>query len=52
VTGSDDNLESEAVFAGKNSLVAEFKPSSAPDGERMRRPDCGVRYTGLLNPAG
>jgi hydroxyquinol 1,2-dioxygenase len=49
----DPYLESDAVFAVKNSLVAEFKrhePGSAPDGKRMDKPYYVVRYDFGLVP--
>ncbi len=50
----DPYLESDAVFAVKNSLVADFKrqdPGLAPDGKRMDRPFYTVRYEFALEPA-
>jgi hydroxyquinol 1,2-dioxygenase len=51
----DPYLESDAVFAVKNSLVAPFvrhEPGSAPDGKRMDRPYYTVDYDFGLVPAG
>jgi hydroxyquinol 1,2-dioxygenase len=50
----DPYLESDAVFAVKNSLVVEFKqhqPGIAPDGKRMDKPYCTVRYDFGLVPS-
>jgi hydroxyquinol 1,2-dioxygenase len=49
----DPYLESDAVFAVKNSLVVEFEehqPGTAPDGTRMDQPYCTVRYDFGLVP--
>jgi hydroxyquinol 1,2-dioxygenase len=49
----DPYLESDAVFAVKNSLVVEFKehqPGIAPDGKRMDKPYCTVQYDFGLVP--
>jgi hydroxyquinol 1,2-dioxygenase len=43
----DPYLDSDAVFAVKNSLVAPFvrhEPGSAPDGKRVQRPYYTVQY--------
>jgi hydroxyquinol 1,2-dioxygenase len=50
----DPYLESDAVFAVKNSLVVEFErhePGIAPDGKRMDRPYYTVQYDFGLVPA-
>jgi hydroxyquinol 1,2-dioxygenase len=50
----DPYLESDAVFAVKNSLVVEFKqhqPGIAPDGKRMDKPYCTVQYDFGLVPS-
>jgi hydroxyquinol 1,2-dioxygenase len=50
----DPYLESDAVFAVKNSLVVEFKrhdPGSAPDGKRMDKPYYTVQYDFGLVPS-
>ena len=50
----DPYLESDAVFAVKNSLVAEFKRHEAgvaPDGKRMDRPYYTVQYDFGLVPS-
>jgi hydroxyquinol 1,2-dioxygenase len=49
----DPYLESDAVFAVKNSLVVNFErhePGVAPDGKRMERPYYTVRYDFGLAP--
>lgn len=51
---SDPYLESDAVFAVKNSLVVPFvqhAPGVAPDGKRMDRPYYTVQYDFGLVPA-
>jgi len=50
----DPYLESDAVFAVKNSLVVQFKqhqPGIAPDGKRMDKPYCTVQYDFGLVPS-
>jgi hydroxyquinol 1,2-dioxygenase len=50
----DPYLESDAVFAVKNSLVAQFKrhdPGTAPDGKRMDKPYYAVQYDFGLVPS-
>jgi hydroxyquinol 1,2-dioxygenase len=49
----DPYLESDAVFAVKNSLVVNFarrEPGVAPDGKRMERPYYTVSYDFGLTP--
>jgi hydroxyquinol 1,2-dioxygenase len=50
----DPYLESDAVFAVKNSLVVNFarhQPGVAPDGRRMDKPYYSVRYDFGLAPS-
>jgi len=50
----DPYLESDAVFAVKNSLVVTFarhEPGTAPDGRRMEQPYYTVKYDFGLVPA-
>jgi hydroxyquinol 1,2-dioxygenase len=50
----DPYLESDAVFAVKNSLVVSFarhEPGTAPDGKRMEQPYYTVEYDFGLVPA-
>jgi hydroxyquinol 1,2-dioxygenase len=50
----DPYLESDAVFGVKNSLVVKFQqhaPGVAPDGTRMDRQFCIVRYDFGLEPS-
>lgn len=49
----DPYLESDAVFAVKDSLVADFvshEPGVAPDGRRVDQPWCAVQYDFGLTP--